>query len=127
VGHDQPFPVSFETKLSASDPIVNLISKHYYFVGEVIMSSRETAELLLLVGRLVQAESYDGKLSPTQWMALRFFARANQFSRTPWAFTEFQATTRGIASSGALRYSPRLHVLRWRDVVQPNKRELLGR
>jgi hypothetical protein len=67
------------------------------------MSSRETAELLLLVGRLVQAESYDGKLSPTQWMALRFFARANQFSRTPWAFTEFQATTRGIASSGAHR------------------------
>jgi hypothetical protein len=41
------------------------------------MSARETAELLLLVGRLVQAEGYDGELSPAQWMALRFFARAN--------------------------------------------------
>ena len=62
------------------------------------MSARETAELLLLVGRLVQAEGYDGELSPAQWMALRFFARANAFSRTPSAFAEFQATTRGTAS-----------------------------
>ena len=62
------------------------------------MSARETAELLLLVGRLVQAEGYQGELSPAQWMALRFFARANSFSRTPSAFAEFQATTRGTAS-----------------------------
>jgi len=62
------------------------------------MSARETAELLLLVGRLVQAEGYDGELSPAQWMALRYFARANTFSRTPSAFAEFQATTRGTAS-----------------------------
>jgi DNA-binding MarR family transcriptional regulator len=62
------------------------------------MSARETAELLLLVGRFVQAESYDGELSPAQWMALRYFARANPFSRTPSAFAEFQATTRGTAS-----------------------------
>jgi DNA-binding MarR family transcriptional regulator len=31
-------------------------------------------------------------------MALRFFARANQFSRNPSAFAEFQATTRGTAT-----------------------------
>ena len=62
------------------------------------MSARETAELLLLTGRLVQAEGYDGELSPAQWMALRYFARANPFSRTPSAFAEFQATTRGTAS-----------------------------
>jgi DNA-binding MarR family transcriptional regulator len=62
------------------------------------MSARETAELLLLLGRFVQADGYDGKLSPAQWMALRFFARANRFSRTPSAFAEFQATTRGTAS-----------------------------
>jgi DNA-binding MarR family transcriptional regulator len=64
----------------------------------MIMSARETAELLLLVGRLVQADSYEGELSPAQWMALRFFTRANSFSRTPSAFAEFQATTRGTAS-----------------------------
>jgi DNA-binding MarR family transcriptional regulator len=62
------------------------------------MSARETAEFLLQVGRLVQAEGYDGELSPAQWMALRFFARANPFSRTPSAFAEFQATTRGTAT-----------------------------
>src|SRR5450631_3589033 len=62
------------------------------------MSARETAEFLVQVGRLVQAEGYDGELSPAQWMALRFFARANQFSRNPSAFAEFQATTRGTAS-----------------------------
>ena len=62
------------------------------------MSGRETAEVLLLIGRLVQAEGYHGELSPAQWMALRFFARANQFSRNPSAFAEFQATTRGTAS-----------------------------
>jgi DNA-binding MarR family transcriptional regulator len=63
-----------------------------------MMSGRETAELLLLMGRLVQAEGYHGELSPAQWMALRFFARANRFSRNPSAFAEFQATTRGTAS-----------------------------
>ena len=62
------------------------------------MLGRETAELLLLAGRLVQAEGYDGELSPAQWMALRYFARANPFSRTPSAFAQFQATTRGTAS-----------------------------
>jgi DNA-binding MarR family transcriptional regulator len=75
-----------------------LISEHYYIFKEAIMSARETAELLLLLGRLVQAEGYHGDLSPAQWMALRFFARANSFSRTPSAFAEFQATTRGTAT-----------------------------
>ena len=62
------------------------------------MCARETAELLVQVGRLVQAEGYDGELSPAQWMALRFFARANQFSRNPSALAGFQATTRGTAT-----------------------------
>jgi DNA-binding MarR family transcriptional regulator len=62
------------------------------------MCARETAELLMQVGRLVQAEGYDGELSPAQWMALRFFARANRFSRNPSALAEFQATTRGTAT-----------------------------
>jgi DNA-binding MarR family transcriptional regulator len=62
------------------------------------MPARETAELLVQVGRLVRAEGYDGELNPAQWMELRFFARANQFSRNPSAFAEFQATTRGTAT-----------------------------
>lgn len=59
---------------------------------------RETAELLLQIGRHVQAVSYGAGLNPAQWMALRYFSRANSFSRTPSAFAKFQATTRGTAS-----------------------------
>ena len=65
---------------------------------KAINLTRETAELVLLLGRLVQAAGYHGELSPAQWMALRYFDRANPFSRTPSAFAEFQATTRGTAS-----------------------------
>jgi hypothetical protein len=54
------------------------------------------------VGRLVQAEGYDGELSPAQWMALRYFARANPFSRNPSAFAEFQATRLGTCGTGRL-------------------------
>src|SRR5260370_10820143 len=79
------------------------------------MSARETAELLLLVGRLVQAEGYDGELSPAQWMALRFFARANSFSRTPSAFAEFQATTRGTASQAIKALEAGGYVVRQRS------------
>ena len=81
------------------------------------MSARETAELLLLVGRLVQAEGYDGKLSPAQWMALRFFARANSFSRTPSAFAEFQATTRGTASQAIKALEAGGYLVRQRSEV----------
>ena len=76
------------------------------------MSARATAELLLQAGRLVQAEGYDGELSPAQWMALRFFARANPFSRTPSAFAEFQATTRGTATQAIKALEASGHLVR---------------
>src|SRR5262249_50332169 len=83
----------FRNKTILVQSLVKLISKRYYIFEEAIMSARETAELLLQVGRLVQAEGYDGELSPAQWMALRFFARANPFSRTPSAFPAFLPPT----------------------------------
>ncbi len=55
------------------------------------------AELLIHVARLAQAGG-DHRLTPAQWTALRFFARANRLSRTPSAFSAFHATTRGTAS-----------------------------
>jgi DNA-binding MarR family transcriptional regulator len=94
-----------------------LISKRYYIFEEAIMSARETAELLLLVGRLVQAGGYHGDLSPAQWMALRFFARANSFSRTPSAFAEFQATTRGTASQAIKALEAGGYLVRQRSEV----------
>jgi DNA-binding MarR family transcriptional regulator len=74
-------------------------------------------QLLLLAGRLVQAEGYDGELSPAQWMALRYFARANPFSRTPSAFAEFQATTRGTASQAIKALEADGYLVRQRSKV----------
>ena len=79
------------------------------------MPARKTAELLLQVGRFVQAEGYDGELSPAQWMALRYFGRANPFSRNPSAFAEFQATTRGTATQTIKSLEASGHLVRQRS------------
>lgn len=57
-----------------------------------------SAELLVHLARLVHSASADVSLTPAQWTALRYFASANRLSRTPSAFSEFNATTRGTAS-----------------------------
>jgi len=57
-----------------------------------------SAELLVHIGRRALAGGRLHGLTPVQWSALRYFARANRFSRTPSAFASFQATTRGTAS-----------------------------
>lgn len=49
------------------------------------------------LARLAQSAA-NSPLTAAQWTALRYFARANGFSRTPSAFSEFHATTRGTAS-----------------------------
>ncbi|RDC67741.1 MarR family transcriptional regulator [Rhodovulum sp. 12E13] len=56
------------------------------------------AELLVHLGRAVQSEDTRSELTAAQWTCLRFFARANDSTRTPSAFASFQATTRGTAS-----------------------------
>lgn len=61
-------------------------------------AARELAELLLQLGRAAYAEGADGELSAAQWAALRYFGRANRFSRTVSGFADFHATTRGTAS-----------------------------
>lgn len=61
-------------------------------------TERRVAELALQLGRAAYGESSAASLTPAQWMALRFFARANRFSRTVSAFADFHATTRGTAS-----------------------------
>jgi len=62
------------------------------------MDSRVIAELLLHLGRMASGEGSVKGLTPTQWTALRYFARANRFSRTPSAFAAFHGTTRGTVS-----------------------------
>ena len=62
------------------------------------MDSRVIAELILHLGRIASGDVPVGGLTPGQWAVLRYFARANRFSRTPSAFAAFHGTTRGTAS-----------------------------
>lgn len=62
------------------------------------MDSRVIAELVLHLGRIATGEGLVKGLTPAQWTALRYFSRANRFSRTPSAFAAFHGTTRGTAS-----------------------------
>ena len=62
------------------------------------MKSRLIAELILHLGRIAAGDGLVSGLTPVQWAGLRYFARANRFSRTPSAFAAFHGTTRGTAS-----------------------------
>lgn len=64
-------------------------------------AERQVAELALQLGRAAYGDTVADGLTPAQWMALRYFARANRFSRTVSGFADFHATTRGTASQTA--------------------------
>ncbi|MDJ0928072.1 MAG: MarR family transcriptional regulator [Gammaproteobacteria bacterium] len=59
--------------------------------------SAELAELVVQLGRAAYTEAA-GEFTAAQWAALRYFSRANRFSRTVSGFAEYHATTRGTAS-----------------------------
>lgn len=56
------------------------------------------AELVEQLGRCACSEAFSAGLNPAQWAALRYFERANRFSRTVSAFAHYHGTTRGTAS-----------------------------
>lgn len=60
--------------------------------------AHKAADLIERIARLMQAEEQKGPLNPTQWEALRYFAKANRFSRTPAALAEYLGSTRGTVS-----------------------------
>lgn len=62
------------------------------------------AGLVERLGHYSCGEAYRDGLKPTQWSALRYFSRANRFSRTTTAFARFQGTSTAAASQtiGAL-------------------------
>ena len=62
------------------------------------MNSRAIAELVFHLGHVATGEGLVEGLTAAQWAALRYFAQANRFSRTPSAFAAFHGTTRGTAS-----------------------------
>ena len=67
-------------------------------IKELKMDSRVIAELVLHLGCIASGEGLVKGLTPAQWTVLRYFARANRFSRTPSAFAAFHSITRGTAS-----------------------------
>jgi DNA-binding MarR family transcriptional regulator len=67
-------------------------------IKKLEMNSRAIAELVFHLGRIASGEGLVEGLTAAQWAALRYFAQANRFSRTPSAFAAFHGTTRGTAS-----------------------------
>jgi DNA-binding MarR family transcriptional regulator len=87
--------------------LVNSWGQGYFYCMSTGFSASgsDLADLILYIARLGQSPGRQGagaaqaqSLTAAQWTALRYFARANRFSRTPSAFSEFHATTRGTAS-----------------------------
>ena len=62
------------------------------------MLARETVELLIQAARAAQAARNACDLGPAEWMALRFFARANAQSRKPSDLADFEASSRAAVS-----------------------------
>ena len=77
-----------------------MISERYYpaMAAPVDVNARTVAELVVQLGCLVRGDGFVADLTLAQWTALRYFSRANRFSRTVSAFAEFHGTTRGTAS-----------------------------
>jgi len=89
--------------LSAAPSVVNIVSYRYYqaMSGPAPNKTRtatEVADLILQLSRAAYADCAGQGMTPAQWIAMRFFSRANRFSRTVSAFAEYHATTRGTAS-----------------------------
>ena len=79
------------------------------------MDSRVIAELVLHLGRIASGEALVEGLTPAQWAVLRYFARANRFSRTPSAFAAFHGTTRGTASQTIKNLETQAYLTRMRS------------
>ncbi|MFQ5936914.1 MAG: MarR family winged helix-turn-helix transcriptional regulator [Acidiferrobacterales bacterium] len=56
------------------------------------------AQLIEQLGRCTWGDTFVQGLNPAQCTALRYFGRANRFSRTVGAFARYHGTTRGTAS-----------------------------
>ena len=84
---------------------------------DYLTPEQTVAQLVEQLGHCACAEGFSAGLNPAQWSALRYFERANRFSRTVSAFAQYHGTTRGTASQtiralikkGFLRRLPAKH------------------
>jgi DNA-binding MarR family transcriptional regulator len=61
------------------------------------MANRVTG-LINRLGRTLHCLQFSEGLNPAQWEALRYFGRANRYSRTPSALADYLGTTKGTVS-----------------------------
>lgn len=80
--------------------VENLVSTRYHLpmLEQSHTPGRAVAELLEQLGHCACSKAFSAGLNPAQWSALRYFERANRFSRTVSAFADYHGTTRGTAS-----------------------------
>ena len=90
----------------------------------VKMDGRVIAELILHLGCLASREALIEGLTPAQWVVLRYFARANRFSRTPSAFAAFHGTTRGTASQTIKSLESHAYLMRRRSEADGRSAQL---
>jgi DNA-binding MarR family transcriptional regulator len=76
---------------------------------------RHIAELIGRLGRLAHALQFAAGLNPAQWEALRFLARANKYSRSPSALSEYLGVTRGTASQTLIALEEKGYIERARS------------
>jgi DNA-binding MarR family transcriptional regulator len=72
--------------------------------------SKEVVDLLLQLSHGLSADGDHLHLTPSQWTALRYFSRANKFSRTVSGLANYQATTTGTTSQ-TIKSLESLHLL----------------
>ena len=99
--------------------VEKLVSTRYYIsmLEQSSSPERAVAELVEQLGHCACSDAFSAGLNPAQWSALRYFERANRFSRTVSAFAAYHGTTRGTASQtvrvlvqkGYLRRLPAMH------------------
>ncbi len=102
--------------------LVEVVCQRYYLrrtveLKMVKMDGRVIAEQILHLGRIASREALMEGLTPAQWAVLRYFARANRFSRTPSAFAAFHGTTRGTASQTIKSLETQAYLTRTRSVA----------
>ncbi len=61
-------------------------------------STDHIVDLIERLGRVARSAQHAEGMKPAQWVALRFLARANKFSKTPGALADFLSSTRGTVS-----------------------------
>ena len=73
------------------------------------------SELIDRVGRVTRGLQFVNGLSPAQWEALRFIARANRYSSNPTALAKFLGSTKGTVSQTLISLEKKGYVQRLRN------------